>query len=383
MFKTTVLIIRNIVDCYAQDGDDNFAPMIDSIPSLLSDKREIRFLTITTIGSLVKLPGRSRYDFFFRYFVLGEKILRKLGSFSQKSSHVECYYWEKFLKRNNISKVFCIEPGQSFLKVCKYLSVEVCEVQHGVVGISLEHMQKDDFYSDFFLSWDKRSGHNASKRSFGKTTSLTGCNMALHYYKSKNPKNLICRLDCKSDKKCVLVSLQWGLFGPHLYSELELEDSYLPINLLKYMANSKDRYDYIFRLHPMSKKSGEVNKIFSSLRDFGLVENIDEFEMVSSISIFQQLEVVDLHVTLYSSVTIEASYFGIPTLLLDPALKKGGSREKYFEKEIKDGVAFIADIYDLEAEFQKAFQLPDNALTPSKKLFDRCERSVKKFLGLN
>lgn len=383
MFKIKVLIIRNIVDCYAWDGAERFAPMIDSIPSLLSEKKEIQFLTITTTGSVVKLPNRSRYDSFFRYFALGEKVLRKLSGCSQKSSYVECYYWEKFLRRNNVSKVLCIEPGQSFLKVCKNLSVEVCEVQHGVVGISQKYLHEDDFFSDFFLSWDERSGHNASQRSFNKTRPLTGCNMALHYYRLKNVKKLSHRLNRKFGKKNVLVSLQWGLFGPHLYDELELEASYLPRNLLEFMAETKDRYNYIFRLHPMSGKRGEVNKIFDSLRDFELVKSVKEFEEASNISIFKQLEVIDLHITLYSSITIEASYFGIPTLLLDPALKKGGSREKYFEKEIKDGTAFIADIYDLEVGFEKAFQLRDNPIVQSDKIFNRCERSVTTFLGLN
>ena len=383
MLKIRVLILRNTIDCYGWNGSKRFAPMIDSIPRLMSEKKEIHFLTITTTGSIVKLPSQNLYDSFFKYFSFFEKVLRKLGGFSQKYCYVEYYYWRAFLRRNKITKVLCIEPGQSFLKACMRLSIDVCEVQHGVVGISQENVHEDNLFPNFFLSWDERSATNALQRSFYKTRSLVGCNMALYHYVSKNLDKSIFRLDSKSKKKNVLISLQWGLFGPHLYNELELEDSYLPKELLEYMVSSTEHYNFIFRLHPVSKQIGEINQIFNSLHNFGLIESISELEQVSNIPLFKQLDEIDLHVTLYSSITIEASYLGIPTLLLDPALKKGGFREKYFEKEINDQIAFLVDINNLETGFKKASRLNDAPRMSHSILFERCERSISKFLGVD
>ena len=44
MLGTNVLIIRNTVDCYSWDSGKVFAPMIDSIPLLLSEFKNLNFL---------------------------------------------------------------------------------------------------------------------------------------------------------------------------------------------------------------------------------------------------------------------------------------------------------------------------------------------------
>jgi hypothetical protein len=391
--RSNILIIRNRVCCYGLNEGLEFAPMIDPIPCMLSGHKGLNFITTTTTGSRVKLPDRNFYDYICRCIALGEKAIRKLFGLPRSFLYSEMYYWKLFLIRHKVSRVLCIGPSQSFLKVCKDFSIEVCEVQHGVVDVgdpeslSYKHMTESDLYPDFFLAWDQRSGDNALKRSFNKTNPIIGCSMALYHYlgcgpltKSERPES---SLQSTSKKINVLVTLQWGmgLTGPDHYTELQLEDAFLPRELLEYMVSSCENYNYIFRLHPVSKvMRGEVKSIFNSLRSFGLAKSMDELARVSKIPIYKQLQDVELHVTLYSSSTIEAAYVGVPTILLDPVLNKGRAREKHFDKEIADGIAFIADIGDLEASFEKALRMKYSSIEPIEARFKLCEQSLKKFL---
>ena len=69
MLRINVLVIRSSSDCYALHAGEAFAPMIDSIPVLLSEEKNLNFITVTTVGLRVKLPNRNFYDFFFRIFL--------------------------------------------------------------------------------------------------------------------------------------------------------------------------------------------------------------------------------------------------------------------------------------------------------------------------
>lgn len=254
-------------------------------------------------------------------------------------------------------------------------------------SLSHKDMKVSDLYPDFFLSWDKRSGDSCVVRSYYKTSHLIGCNMALyHYYshsssiKLESPKSASHTSPLRVN---VLVTLQWGMgvAGPDYYSELKLEDAYLPKEVLEYMAASSTKYNYIFRLHPASKQvSGEVQSIFKCLHSFGLIRSINELERVSEVPLYKQLEDTKLHITLYSSVTIEAAYFGVPTILLDPLLHRGRAREKHFDQEISDGIALISDINDLNSSFEKALRLKVMSVMSFEERFKVCEQSLKKFL---
>ena len=392
MPSSNVLIVRNIIDCFGENKGRAFAPMIDPIQDMLAEYQDLKFVTATTVGSRVKLPGHDNVDYFFRLIALGEKAIRKLFGLPRNFLYFEKYYWKIFLLRKSIARVLCIEPSQSFLEVCKNLSIDVCEVQHGVIDLSptsLSHkdMTESDLYPDFFLSWDKRSGDNAVVRSYCKTSLLIGCSMALYHYcshsssiKLESPKSVSHTMPRRVN---VLVTLQWGMgvSGPDYYSELKLEDAYLPKEVLEYMAGSGTQYNYIFRLHPASKQvSGEVQSIFKCLHSFGLVGSMNELERVSEVPLYKQLEDTKLHITLYSSATIEAAYFGVPTVLLDPLLNKGRDREKHFDQEISDGIALISDIDDLDSSFKKALRSRDPSVMFVETRFKVCEQSLKKFL---
>ena len=171
--------------------------------------------------------------------------------------------------------------------------------------------------------------------------------------------------------------------GPDYYDALVLEEAYLPKKILQFMTESKEDYNYLFRLHPASKEMpGEIEMIFDSLYSYGLVESIEKLEFLSEIPIYRQLKETDLHITLYSSATIEAAYVGVPTMLLDPLLDKGKEREKHFEKEIAEGSAFIGDLDNLEESFSKAFLMQCPAIEPRER-FEACSNSLLQFLEKN
>ncbi len=394
MLRNNVLIVRNIIDCFGENNGRAFAPMIDPIRAMLAEYQDLKFITVTTMGSRVKLPGHDNGDYFFRLIALGEKAIRKLFGLPRSFLYFEKYYWKRFLLHKRISRVLCIEPSQSFLEVCKNLSIDVCEVQHGVIDLSPssashKDMTASDLYPDFFLSWDKRSGDSAVVRSYCKSSLLIGCSMALYHYCSHRSSIKLERSKSVTDtitrRVNVLVTLHEGrgLSGTDYYSELNLEDAYLPKKVLEYMVGSSTQYNYIFRLHPASKHvSGEVQSIYKCLNSYGLVDSMSELERVSAVPLYKQLEDTKVHITLYSSSTIEAAYMGVPTILLDPLLNKGRVREKHFEQEISDGIAMIADIDNLDSSFEKALRSKDSSAISIETRFKVCEQSLKKFLDI-
>ena len=134
----------------------------------------------------------------------------------------------------------------------------------------------------------------------------------------------------------------------------------------------------------MSIKRGESQKIFETLKKFKLVDCYDSFIAESETPIINVLNNSIVHITLYSSVTIEASSVNVPTILLDPEIQKDGSREDFFKQEINAGNAFYTNVENFESLFfdlvtrKNSFISPAKDLAPKfKKIFNEITNKIK------
>ncbi|RPF74962.1 MAG: hypothetical protein CBE49_000355 [Rickettsiales bacterium TMED289] len=373
-----ILIIRNILDCYLQRSQQKFAPMIDPVTHIIT--KDYNAIKLTTYGSKVKLPKNNFLDTMFKALALIEKALRKLIRLNRDTTFIECLYWNMLFKIRTPYKIFCIEPTQSMLKVCNLKKIKVCEVQHGVIGTHI--VKENKYFADNFLTWDRRSSENILIKTQKKVDPITSVNM-LYYqhlldkkYKGSNKIQI-------SDKKNILISLQWGLVSTHKYDAIKLEKSFLPLSFINFCKKNMKNYNFIFKLHPMSIKKREAEVIFEDLKRHNLVNNFDDFLLSANQSVYEALNLADIHVTLYSSIVIEASNLNIPSIILDPHCNKGGPRENYFKKEVEEGIAIVSNDDDIESHVLTLLSKKYDNYKDFEVIESILEQSIYKFLDLH
>jgi len=121
---------------------------------------------------------------------------------------------------------------------------------------------------------------------------------------------------CVKDKPVILFTLQWGMVYPKW--------------IVDYI-NAHEEYCWIIRRHPIPDK--HIEKFISQ------IEKKDN--VVINKSDFFPLEILlvnaALHITMYSSVVIDAEAFLCPSVVLHPKAKD------YFSKQINDNMACFVD----------------------------------------
>jgi CDP-glycerol glycerophosphotransferase (TagB/SpsB family) len=105
------------------------------------------------------------------------------------------------------------------------------------------------------------------------------------------------------------------------------------------LQSCSEKYQFLIRCHPGQR--GQLREIGLWLKDHDIS---DEFlDLASSSPLPALLAVSDLHITVLSSVVIEAAYFGVPSIIL------ATEDLEYFRKEIDSDWAYpFADDSRLE-----------------------------------
>jgi hypothetical protein len=117
------------------------------------------------------------------------------------------------------------------------------------------------------------------------------------------------------------------------------------------IKRTHSKYNWLLRLHPVQIMGGEGKTCEEYLsREFGGFAGV-EWRKASLAPLPILLSQTNLHITDMSSVVIEASWFGLPSALLNPCLNKGGSLENLYEHERKSGMATVLDqeVYSIES----------------------------------
>lgn len=120
----------------------------------------------------------------------------------------------------------------------------------------------------------------------------------------------------ENDKPVILFTLQWGVSYPDW--------------IIDYI-NQHEEYTWIIRRHPISDECIE--------RFISKMEQKDNIKINSSDCF--PLEVllmnIDVHITMYSSVVIDAESFSCPSIVLHPEARN------FFSKQIDDGKVYFVD----------------------------------------
>lgn len=341
--RCDVLTFASDPDRYLDVDGVMYSPLINSVEDSLSEKG-VTSVSITRIAS--KYKGKLAYGRVYGpdgAFTRAMIFKRIKGFFVKKGkypfSNMEVKVWSKIFDVIQPKVVIAILPSRELCKVCRDRGIWVADLQHGVIsdehywyGESFRKNDPIEWLPNAFLVWDKGSANVLERWTEPRKTSVKVLgNPWIHRFKCIDPNDkIVAYLNNKYavsqySKPSVLVSLSWGC--------TDLDNGFMHPELEKLIKETAKVYSWYIRLHNTqvhgfaSHEGRKFSAYFKSI--FGDLP-ID-WQNCSKMPLPLLLSHIDMHVTWISSVCMEASYFGIPSLVLSPQMQKGGDLETYFD----------------------------------------------------
>jgi hypothetical protein len=241
-------------------------------------------------------------------------------------------YFESKLNTISPSIIFVVcfysLPGMALMHAGRRLGITTVDLQHGVQGEAHSaygswYAQPADGYSclpDYFWVWSEREQEALQSLAPAHRT-VVGGNIQMAYWSDKRHAGQLKLqelIEKSGRRQVVLVTLQPG--GEHLVKEL----------LQAIDSRACPDCFWLIRLHPAMILQYQ-ERLNLELQAY---QHCCESLMVSKLPLPVVLELIDAHLTLFSSVTIEAGQLGIPTLICDRS-------SNFFEDLVRKGFARI------------------------------------------
>lgn len=352
LVKADILAVRHDGDCGQLIDGKYYSPMIDS---LLDEVRGVVVLAVASPYSYrdkdVSYAGALNFNGAFARERLINGLRQKLGR-KTDAAYVET--WRGIVRIVRPKYVIGIQPHAALCRACHEQGALVFDMQHGYIGP--KHPGYGEEFQlgrdrremvDGILCWDEESA--ASIRGWtsrkGIEVRVIGNPWINKFLTRRDGDTVIRFFDNQrtaerrdSERRRILVSLQWGLDDPAIVPDRELFDNeFMPIELEKAIGNTRGKYDWILRPHPVQYLNPEViARLTTNVQvRFGSNVRVSENEPLPFV-----LSDVDLHITYSSGVVIEAAHFGVPSALLDPQIV-GGLLDGYYASQIGKGIATL------------------------------------------
>jgi hypothetical protein len=257
-------------------------------------------LTLEKLGAGIKLDSAeltASMGAIFHHARIFEKVLKQLNP---TALFMSVYY-------HNI--------GMAWLLACRRMGVKSIDLQHGRLGpyhgayTQFTAAPADGYHlvPDRIWCWGEQTKHDIEVDKNPQCTrhgGTVGGNAWLHKWRygdtaGLEPPEVSVFANWFPDKRKILVSLQ------------PLES---PVNavLLEAMRQSPADWIWLMRLHPLRRHTAPA--IAELLQNAG-IKNF-EIERSTIFPLFSLLKITDHHVTVFSSVAIEAAAFGVRTSLI-------------------------------------------------------------------
>ena len=353
-----VVTVAHDTDRSVLDQGRYYSPLIDTIEDDLA-ARGVRCVSFARIASRIKGPlayGRvySPEGRFARALV-GKRLLGLVRRGRYPYSHAEERTWGRILDRTGARKLFGIMPSRELCVACHRRGVWVADVQHGVIadshpwyGSSFRAGDPREQLPDAFLCWEPGSAEAIGlwAHSKGICTPVIGNRWLARFIADRPDDELVQRLageyrgrahSSVPRRTTILVTLSWG--------DDNNSDGFVDPGLRQTIRETSDRYRWLIRLHP-NQVAGFASDEGVAFVDFFArhLQGHAEWELPTHAPLPAVLRDVDLHVSWYSSVALEAAQMGIRSALLSPDLRRNGRNEDYFSYHHRAGlIDFIAE----------------------------------------
>lgn len=221
---------------------------------------------------------------------------------------------EKFTKILETTKPKIVMVGNTYndygfamILACKKLKIKSVDIQHGFFSdthfaySNWNQIPQNGFelLPDYYWSWNKESSEQVNGWGEPYHTSVLAGHPLFNIYEKRNIKS-------RSNKSEALTILYTIQPDPHFDKE----------KIKNLILSSPDSYKWIIRAHPSNNTNiDELKKFFS-------LTNRDVVVQTSHENLFSTIIGIDFHLTMSSSVAIEASTMNKATIFLDKISKE-------------------------------------------------------------
>ncbi len=332
-----------------------YAQLLDSLGDLFT-QRGLRTSTLAKPFSQFVKGKAYGNPYAINRSYLVELTKRKIRQYFMESSTEPAWrtasLWQRLLEKMRPRILVAIQPGQGLCRASKAMSIPVFDLQHGLIDddspyYSKKHQGQTDprFLPSGFLCWDEHNAEILKEWVLSKGLSVHVVGQPwFRRFMIRDPDDALVQdaLTRYSVPKCslpsVLVTLQWGR---NLHTWVNVPNQVMPQALEQAILTTAHRYRWMLRLHPIQLLGQEarialpyVQKTFQGLANVIWAES-------SSMPLPMAMSSADVHLTYDSAATIEASWMGLRTGLLNPELLPGGKVSSYYAHERTQGRAEV------------------------------------------
>ena len=233
--------------------------------------------------------------------VYEKELNRLLKRFRQYS-----LWADSFLRKANPEFVFMVSPysyiRMALVKMCKARGIPVIELQHGQVsrqhyGYIYEHLDNRDLIPDYFFAYGQYYSDLLKEHSviYKPENVFNTGNLFLEEKSQLNAEVSGDLLGRAGDRKILLISSQTP-------TRNEIKD------VARFLIDTlPEELFVIYKPHPIESDASEFYDDLKANPNFYLVESPE----LNSLDL---LRISHLHMTVYSTVFMEAYYFKVPTI---------------------------------------------------------------------
>lgn len=378
--QSDLLVLRHDADCGYRYANAAYSPIADTVVEYCLYAGFTLQSIATPFSHLTKERAFNYPVAFNRPFmaiaVLSRALRLLVGVHKSKAwaSKRRTNLWLKILARVQPQMVIGIQPDIALCRAGRVMGIPVYDIQHGVIessnswyGEILERNSEDAELPSGFLCWDDESAKvlQAWAPARGAEVLVVG-HPWFQRFRSPSADDSLVQEALQSNsiavggRPTILVALQGGL---HIHYYANTDFNHVMCKALEsVILQTEGHYNWLLRLHPLQLTGAEGDHCEKYLAaTFGHLSNV-EWHKASTAPLPLLLSQVDAHITDMSSVVIEASWFGIPSALLNPLLEEGGSLQKLYLRERQSGIAQVVPqqcaaikswiVQALQADFQ-------------------------------
>lgn len=323
--EADVLFVCHDADRGFEFNRKQYSQILDSLNEMVASER---MSTITIVSPFSKIHGDAAFGNVWlvngtiarAYLVRVISSLFRWRSDGDNDSVVAA--WSRILRKIKPGVILGIQPPRELCIAAKGLGIWVADVQHGILAdhgyYGLKNRKKYDDYGwpDALLAWDEESANWINAESDGVVEGIAiGNPWHLRFIYPRDEDLIVNQF--KSPPliddvgRPILVTLTWGVDYYGNYPEIGI-----PRALIDLMRSNQPQYNWWIRIHPVQLSSPNCEKTLNTLQDlFGRCSNVSWGECSKQPLPFI-LNCVALHITMMSSVTIEAEWYGVKTALL-------------------------------------------------------------------
>jgi hypothetical protein len=346
--KCDVLLVCHDHDLGLTLNHQAYSPIIDSMFELL-ETHSIRCQRFALPFSILVGKHAYHHPSSANRKILFLKIITKIISFfnltSTKAPLEELFYSQLFTMLE-CKCIMGIGLNASMCNAAKKQGIVSIELLHGFGLPNIpEYIRKQyrDAPPQKIIAFDTLSSKTYTDFM---DSSIIIQQMEPFWLNNVEDSSFVLPFNTQNYAKKILITLQWGYDHDHPSFENILDNGIISDALIKAIEHSQHEIFWSLRFHPIQLRNSRYQHHIQFIDNLIQKFSNCEWEKASSLPLPHLLEQCDGHISMISGSSYVAAFFGVPTLLLCPTLKKGQLHDDYFADLIASHKATLGNMVE-------------------------------------